>query len=82
MDWYGVGTEALLRLYPGSTGIFGRTEKNLCLHGSHRSAGNRSSRPKNAPIPGTNSGAMLFNSVLPQMAQCAFNRFCSGMARA
>lgn len=79
---YGIGMEASPGLYPGSAGIFGRIEKNLCLQGSQRSAGNRSSRPINAPVPGTDSGAMLFNSVLPQMAQCAFNKLCSGMARA
>ncbi len=54
-----------------STLITGFTEKNLCRHGSHRSAGIRSARQNIAIIPGTCSAAIRCNSKLPQILQCA-----------
>ena len=42
--------------------INGRTEKNLCRHGSQRSAGNRNTRPIIAVIPGTYSAEIFCNS--------------------
>jgi hypothetical protein len=55
----------------GSSRRSGRTEKNLLRHGSQRSAGNPSSRPKKDITPGTSSGEMRCNSRLPQIRQCA-----------
>jgi len=55
----------------GSSRRSGRTVKNLFRHGSQRSDGIPSSRPKNAITPGTCSGEMRCNSRLPQIRQCA-----------
>jgi len=54
-----------------SSFINGFTEKNLCRHGPHRSAGTRSTRHNIAVIPGTCSAAIRCKSKLPQIPQCA-----------
>jgi len=56
---------------PCSFLLTGFTEKNLCRHGSHRSARIRSTRQNIAIIPGTCSAAIRCNSKLPQIPQCA-----------
>src|SRR5882672_10191299 len=50
----------------------GRMEKNLWRQGSQRREGKPSTRPTMPMNPGTCSGAMRFNSKLPQIEQCAY----------
>ena len=60
----------------------GRAEKNLCRQGSHRNAGIPSIRQSIEITPGTCSGAMRFTSVFPQISQCAYSMWLSGLGRA
>jgi hypothetical protein len=49
----------------------GRTEKNLCLHGSQRNAASPRIRQRIVVTPGTCSAEMRCSSRLPQIPQCA-----------
>ena len=75
---YSMGVTSALR----SSRNMGSTEKNLFRQGSQRNAGTRKTRPRMDAIPGTCSAEIRCNSRLPQIPQCAWNKFRNGTVRA